>query len=67
VLVEGSLRWRGRTVGAYKTQTVGGLWVLSGTGVPLPEELLVTWVGSAEDMLLLLLLVLLCLILVYPV
>ena len=46
----------------YKTQTVGGLCVLSGTGVPLPEELLVTWVGSAEDMLSLLLV----LILVYP-
>jgi hypothetical protein len=25
--------------------------VLSGTGVPVPEELLVTWPGSAEDML----------------
>ena len=36
--------------------------MLSGTGVPLPEELLVTWVGSAEDMLSLLLV----LILVYP-
>jgi hypothetical protein len=39
----------------YKTQTVGGLWVLSGTGVPLPEPL-VNWVGSADDMLLLVLL-----------
>ena len=39
--------------------------MLSETGVPLPEELLVTWVGSAEDMLSLLFL--LCLILVYPV
>jgi len=37
--------------GAYKTQTVGGLELLSGTGVPLPELLLVTWEGIAEDML----------------
>jgi hypothetical protein len=38
--------------------------VLSGTGVPLPELLLVTWPGSEEDILLL---CLLCLILLYPV
>lgn len=34
---------------AYKTQTVGGLEGLSGTGVPLPESLKTCW-GIAEDM-----------------
>ena len=34
---------------SYKTQTVGGLDGLLGTGVPLPESLKTCW-GIAEDM-----------------